>query len=56
MHSRVNRMSQNSTQGARVLPGACAVLTCVFDCICYCYVRSGDVSTVKTYYVDVIAI
>ena len=35
MHSCVNRMSQNSTQGARVLPGACAVLTCVFDCMCY---------------------
>ena len=35
MHSRVNRMSQNLTQGARVLPGACAVLTCVFGCMCY---------------------
>jgi len=35
MHSRVNQMSQNSTQGARVLPGACDVLTCVFDCMCY---------------------
>ena len=35
MHSRVNLMSQNSTQGARVLPGAYAVLTCVFDRMCY---------------------
>ena len=34
MQSRVNRMSRNSAQGAHVLPSACAVLTCVFDCAC----------------------
>ena len=35
MQSCVNRMSQNSAQGAHVLPSACAVLTCVFDCMCH---------------------
>ena len=34
MQSRVNRMSRNSTQGAHVLPSACAVLTCVFLTAC----------------------